>query len=322
MVGRGRLQRCDRGFDEYLRFQGSGKYWNTQNGAKTYTVNGKETPLLDGEYLPDKMHDFVLDFITRHKDQPFYVHYAMSHVHGQILRTPDSAPDSKDFYKDNVAYMDKLVGKLIAELDRLKLREKTLIVFSGDNGTAKQFAARCTAQGKPIWGCKNTMLECGALIPMIASWPGTTPAGKVSKNLVSFCDFFATFAELDGAKLPEDVTIDGKSIAPTLRSESDASLRDWIFVLLRRNWHDRDSGWKLNESGQLFDMRNSPFSEPLVSADSQDGEALAARKRLQAVLDQLNPSAGKVDPGGNSAKQIRKKKSRKAPAGPGQRECK
>ncbi len=300
------LQPGDWGFDEYLRFQGSGKYWNTQNGAKTYTVNGKETPLLDGEYLPDKMQDFVLDFIARHKDQPFYVHYAMSHVHGQILRTPDSAPGSKDFYKDNVAYMDKLVGKLIAELDRLKLREKTLVIFASDNGTAKPFAARCTVQGKPLSGCKNTMLECGALIPMIASWPGTTPAGKVSQSLVSFCDFFPTFAELAGAKLPKDVTIDGKSIAPALRGKSDASLRDWIFVLLRRNWYDRDAGWKLNESGQLFDMRNSPFSEPLVSADSPDGEALAARRRLQAVLDQLDPAAGKVDPGGNLARQIRK----------------
>jgi arylsulfatase A-like enzyme len=130
------LQPGDWGFDEYLRFQGSGKYWNTQKNAKTYTLNGKEVPLRDGEYLPDRMHSFVVDFITRHKDQPFYVYYAMSHVHGQILPTPDTAPGTKDqfkIYQDNVTYMDKLVGKLIAELDRLKLRENTLILFAGDS---------------------------------------------------------------------------------------------------------------------------------------------------------------------------------------------
>jgi len=87
------------GFDEYLRFQGSGKYWNYQRDNKTYTVNGKETPLHDGEYLPDTMHKFVVDFITRHKDQPFYLYYPMSHVHAEILPTPDTAPGTTGKFK-------------------------------------------------------------------------------------------------------------------------------------------------------------------------------------------------------------------------------
>ena len=291
------LQPSDWGFDEYLRFVGSGKYWNTQPGARTYTVNGKVTPLLAGEYLPDKMQDFAVDFIRRHKDQPFYLYYPMSHVHAQILPTPDSAPGSKDLYKDNVEYMDKLVGKLIAELDRLKLREKTLVVFASDNGTTKKEAPHCTIHGKPLSGCKATMLEGGALVPMIVSWPGTTPSGQVSESLISFCDFFPTLAEVAGAPLPQGVTIDGMPFTPMLRGTSANSLRDWIFVLLDRRWYDRELDWKLNETGMLFDMKNAPFAEPLVSGTSQDSEALAARKRLQTVLDQLNPAAGKVDPG-------------------------
>ena len=161
------LQPSDWGFDEYLRFKGSGDYWNTQERAKVYTVNGKPTPLLDGEYLPDKMHTFVVDFINRHKEEPFFVYYSMSHVHTDILRTPDSAPDTKDFYYDNVAYMDKLVGKLVAELDRLKLRENTLIVFAGDNGTATPYAARSTVNGKALSGHKGQMLECGPWFPAV-----------------------------------------------------------------------------------------------------------------------------------------------------------
>jgi arylsulfatase A len=307
------LQPGDWGFDEYLRFNGSGKYWNTQPGAKNYMVNGRRTPLRDGEYLPDKMHEFVMDFITRHKDQPFYVYYAMSHVHLQILPTPDSAPDSKDLYKDNIVYMDKLVGKLLAGLDRLKLRDNTLIVFAGDNGTATPFYLRSTVHGKNLSGHKGTMEECGALVPCIVSWPGKTPADKVSASLINICDFFPTFAAVGGAKLPAGVTIDGRDFAPQLRGESQPWPRDWIFVELGRRWFDRDFDWKLNQASNLFDMRNAPFAEPLVPANTQDAAAIAARKRLQAVLDELNPGGGKLDPGKGSGRLAgANKKRRKA----------
>ena len=206
------LQPDDWGFDEYLRFQGSGKYWKFQQNADTYTVNGKETPLLDGEYLPDKMHDFVVSFVNRHKDEPFFLYYAMSHVHNEILPTPDSAPDSKDLYFDNVAYMDKLVGKLVAELDRLRLRDNTLVIFAGDNGTAPPYAPRSTVHGKALSGHKGTMLECGALVPCCASWPAATPADKVTPNLIDLSDFLPTLAEIAGAKLTAGLTIDGKSL--------------------------------------------------------------------------------------------------------------
>ena len=296
------LEPSDWGFHEYLRFQGSGQYWNTQPKAKSYTVNGNEVPLRHGEYLPDKMHEFVVSFINRHQNEPFYLHYAMSHVHGQILRTPDSAPNSKNFYADNVVYMDKLVGKLVTELERLKLRENTLIVFAGDNGTAPGAAARSTIHGKALSGCKGTMLECGALVPCIASWPAQTPAGKVAPNLIDFSDFFPTFSELAGANMPAGVTIDGKSIAPQLRGQLISWPREWIFVELGRHWYDREASWKLNQSNELFDMRDAPFQEPLVTAGQESPEAAAARQRLQTVLNQLNPAGGIVAKGDGSGK--------------------
>ncbi len=318
------LQPSDWGFDEYLRFQGSGKYWNTQTNKltsaminKTYTVNGQETPLLDGEYLPDKMHNFVVDFITRHKKEPFYVYYAMSQIHTDILRTPDSAPDSKDLFKDNVIYMDKLVGKLVAELDRLKLRKKTLIIFAGDNGTVPGETPRSTVHGKLLSGNKGTMLECGSLVPMIANWPGTTPAGKVSHDLMDFSDYFPTLAELAGAKLPKGVTIDGHSILPQLRGRAGRP-RDWIFIELGRQWYVRDASWKLNHLGELYDMSGAPFKETLVATNTTEAAAVAARPRLQAKLDELNPAGGIVDPGdgsGRHAKNVKKeKKAKKAGA--------
>jgi arylsulfatase A len=296
------------GFDDCLGFKGSGIYWVTKDKAPAYDENGTRKVLRENEYMPDLMHRHLVDFITKHRDDPFYVYYSMSHVHGEIVRTPDSAPGSKDLYADNIAYMDKLVGKLVDELERLNLREKTLIVFIGDNGTASKPADRSTIGGRRISGQKGTMLEGGALVPMIANWPGVTPAGKVSDDLIDSTDFFPTFAELAGARLPEK-TIDGRSFAPQLRGEKGQP-RDWIFIELARMWYVREAGWKLNQAKELFDMSEAPFKERLVPADSTDPAAIAARGRLQAALDRLNPAGGILDDGDGTGRHANKKKKK------------
>jgi arylsulfatase A len=299
----------DWGFDEYLRFQGNGKYWREQ--ASSYTVNGKQVELPEGRYLPDAMHEYLIEFITRHRDRPFYAYYPMSHIHGPILQTPDSSPGS-DHYADNIAYMDKLVGKLVDELERLKLRQNTLVVFTGDNGTAGGHAD-ATVKGRRLSGQKASMLEGGSRVPLIASWPSATPAGKVCQDLIDFSDFFPTFAELAGAKLPEGVTIDGHSFAAQLQGRQGAP-REWVYVELQGQWYARTARWKLNNAGELFDMSEAPFVEKPAPAGTTDAEAMAARTRLQAVLDQLNPAAGKQ----SAARPPRAKKqagAKKAAAG-------
>jgi seryl-tRNA synthetase len=92
--------------------------------------------------------------------------------------------------------------------------------------------------------------------------------------------------------VPGNVAYDGRSFAPQLRGEKGKP-REWIFVQLGRNWYVRGDGWKLNQAGELFDMKDSPFVEKLMPADAKDEAAVAARKRLQAVLNKLNPAGGK-----------------------------
>jgi arylsulfatase A len=307
------LQPSDFGFDEYFRFQGSGVYWTEPERKITYTVSGRTKNLKEKEYIPDLMHEFLVNFITRHKDEPFFVYYPMSHVHRNVpqrgmMRTPDSAADSKDLFGDNIAYMDNLVGKLVDELERLKLRDKTLLLFVGDNGTAGTEAAGSTVRGRGISGHKGDLLEGGSLVPMIANWPGAVPAGRTSASLLDFSDFLPTVAEFAGAPLPAGVMIDGQSFAPELRGQTGKP-RDWIFVELGKHWYAREAKWKLNDQGELFDMSGAPFEERLARADAA-GEALAARQRLQAVLDRLNPAAGKVDDGDGSGRHAKKKKKR------------
>ena len=312
-----RLEPSDWGFDEYLRFQGSGKYWSDQ--GPDYTLNGKVTPLGD-RYLPDVMHEFLVDFMTRHKDQPFYIHYAMSHMHAPIKRTPDSKPgraDEKAAYGDDNAYMDKLVGQLVDALEKLKLREKTLLVFVGDNGTAHQGAPMATVDGKPISGLKGTMLEGGSRVPLIVNWPGATPAGKVVKDLTDFTDFLPTFAELAEAKLP-DVKIDGHSFAAQIKGQPGKP-REWVYVQLAGARYVRDARWKLTGTGEMFDLKEAPFKELPVAADAADPSAKSGRERLQAVLDDLKSqdTVTRETPAREKKKMTReeRRKKKKAKAG-------
>jgi arylsulfatase A len=296
------------GFDEYLVFRASGKYWADQaKNAKGYTVDGKAVDLPQDKYLPDVMHQFVADFIARHKSQPFFVYYPMAHIHAPILRTPDSKPgaDKDRLYADNVEYMDKLVGKLVDELDRQKLRKRTLVLFTGDNGTAQFGVQRATVNGRPISGQKGTMLEGGSRVPLVASWPGVTPAAHVNHDLIDFSDFFATFAELAGARLPEDVTLDSHSFAAQIKGEK-GSPREWVYVELNGRSYVRDSRFKLTGGGGLFDLAEAPFKEIPVAKDATDPAAIAARKRLQAVLDQHKAAPGQDD----AKKAIKKEKKR------------
>ena len=296
----------DWGFDEYTTDPtASGWYWQT-----THLQNGREVKVPDGTYAPDVIQNFTVDFIRRHKDQPFFFYYARHLVHKPTLHTPDSpsgAPDGEERYDDNIAYMDKQVGALMAELEKLGLREKTLVCFAGDNGTAAGYPT--PVRGRMINGWKGSMLEGGSRVPFIASWPGTIPAGQVSPNIISFADPHATFLELAEAKPPAGAKFDGRSFAPQLRGQAGTP-RPWAYVQLGRNWFVREPGWKMNQAGELFDMSDAPFVEKPVPASADTATSKAARQRLTAVLAELNPAGGKTDAGGGGAQKAAKKKKR------------
>lgn len=302
----------DFGFDDYLTFAGSGDYWSTEKKkSENYIENGVNKILDAQTYMPDLMHDHLVDFITTNKDKPFFLYYSMVHVHALIQRTPDSKPGS-DLYEDNTAYMDKLVGKLLKTLDDLKLRKNTLIVFMGDNGTASQYADRGTIGGKALSGKKGTMLECGSLVPTIANWPGVIDGGKTSDLLIDSTDLLPTFADLAGAKLPNNRVIDGHSFLPQLLGKKGNS-REWIFIELGNKWYVRDTKWKLNREDELFDMSNSPFEEKLVTNYSDNKEASEAFHRLKATLNTLSPEKGIIDNADGSGRHgsnVNKKKNK------------
>ena len=302
----------DFGFDDYITFQGSGDYWATEKKkSENYIENGVNKKLDTVTYMPDLMHKHLVDFITTNKEKPFFLYYSMVHVHSLIQRTPDSKPGS-DLYSDNIAYMDKLVGKLLSTLDDLKLRKNTLVVFMGDNGTASIYSERGSIGGKALSGKKGSMLECGSLVPTIANWPGIIEAGKVNDLLIDSSDILPTFADLAEAKLPTKNVIDGRSFLPQLLGKK-GNPREWIFIELGNKWYVREAKWKLNREGELFDMSNAPFEEKLVTNYAENKEASAAYSRLQIALKSLSPEKGildNADGSGRHASNVNKKKDK------------
>ena len=310
----------DWGFDEYITDPtASGWFWKN-----SYTKNGQEVTTEKEVYYPDVASDFALDFIRRHKDQPFYFYLSEHLIHGPILRTPDSKEGAtpQQLYDDNLKYLDKTVGKVVAELDKLGLRENTVILFSADNGTSRvgytaehdPNKSTGTIGGHHVHGQKGSLTEGGSRVALVANWKETLPGGLVRNDLIDFTDLLPTFAELAGAKLPSGVKFDGQSFAPQLRGEAGAP-REWIFVQLGAGWYARNDGWKLNQSGELFSMKDAPFVEAPVPADSTDPAAQAARKQLQSVLAELNPAGGKtVGADDGKAKPKKRANRKKKPA--------
>ena len=290
---------ADWGYDEYLTDpNATGYYWET-----SYVKNGRNVELGKKVYMPDVVQEFAVDFIRRHRDQPFFFYYATHLVHDPMLPTPDSSPKTKDkrlLFEDNIVYMDKHLGQLVEELERLKIRDRTVVLFAGDNGTAH---GPRTLNGRELSGekvnggvlYKGTLSEGGSRVPLVVNWPGTAPADAVYPDLVDFSDFFATFAELAGAKPPSGVTLDSHSFAQRLLGRPGQP-REWIFVQLAGHWYVRNNAWKLTDDGRLLDVIDAPFAEKVIAVDTQDPQALAARRRLQAVLGQLNPAGGKTEP--------------------------
>lgn len=278
------------GFDEHRMWtwmymaQQRSRYWDP-----FIWENGKLRADTKGKYGPDLFCDFAVDFIRRHQDKPFFFYYPMALVHDPFVPTPDSKmPAEKDpnlRFADMVAYMDKLVGRIVGTLDELKLRENTLILFTGDNGTPRQIISK--RGDVVIPGGKGTMTEAGTHVPLIASWKGTTPAGKVVNDLIDFSDMLPTLCALTGAEPPQGVLLDGVSFAPQLRGQAGKP-REWVFSQLGKQRCVRDLRWKLHGDGRLYDM-DQDFFEKNDLAASQDAAAIAARKRLQPVLDQLKP---------------------------------
>jgi arylsulfatase A len=313
------------GFDEYCLWQHLRRPSRYPNPG--LEINGVEKDFTNGEYGPDIVNDYAIDFITRHKDRPFFLYYPMILTHGPYMATPDSrdwnpkqmgetADKSPEHFADMVKYMDKLIGKLDAALDKLGIRENTLLLFFGDNGTGA--GTRSMMGDRVVIGGKGQTTEAGMRVPLIASWPGAIARGKVCDDLVDSTDFLPTVCAAAGIALPADFLTDGRSFLPQLKGESGQP-RPWIYCWYSPRGENLrelafNQRFKLYRGGQFFDLARDPEEMNPLSVSSLSGEAAQAAKTLQAALDQYNSarpaSLPKREIGEAKAKKAKKGKAR------------
>jgi len=279
------------GFDDYCLWHLKGRqqrYWQPR-----ITANGKELADAKDKYGPDVITGHITDFITKNKSKPFFVYYPMCLPHYPFCATPDSKGEKSEkkqgvqFFDDMVAYIDKLAGRIVKKLDDLKLREKTLIMFTSDNGADGRIRSRLG--NRTIKGGKGSTTEAGMHVPFVVNWKGTVPGGKVCDDLVDFSDFLPTIAEAGGAQVPKDRIIDGRSFSPQLKG-GKGKPREWIYCYYKGKGKGKikifsmDKQWKLYADGRMYDVKNDPREKSPVQGDGANRQIKA---RLQKVIDSM-----------------------------------
>lgn len=285
------------GFDEYCLWQHTRRPPRYVNAG--LEINGVEKDFTKGEYGPDIVNDYAIDFVTRHKDRSFFLYYPLMLTHGPYMATPDSqdwdpkltgetGDKSPEHFRDMVQYMDKLIGKLLAALDNAKVRDNTLVLFLGDNGTGA--GTRSLMGDRVVIGAKGSTNEFGMRVPLIASWPGHIARGKASHDLVDSTDFLPTICDAAGIALPKDFVADGRSFLPQLKGQAGQP-RQWIY-----SWYSPrgealrefafNHHYKLYRTGDFYDIVADPEETRAMKVAALSGQAAESANELQTALDQ------------------------------------
>ncbi len=265
--------------------------------------DGKVRSDVNERYGPDVYLDLLVDFVRRNRDNPFFAFYSMALAHDvtdDIGTPPPLGPQGHyDSYKRMVENLDERLGKLVDAIDELGIRERTLVLFTADNGTPKSYYF--TAQGndmlkQPIlmrWngvevrGGKGDLTDAGTRVPLVASWPGTLGPGQVVDDLVDFSDWLPTFVDLAGGEPPED--LDGISFADRLRG-GEESPREWAYASDAGERWVRTQRWKLYDDGRMFDMSAGREEGAPLAISGASEEAVRARSELESALRALGVS--------------------------------
>ena len=303
--GKGMLAE-DAGFDEYFLWHcGHTEDKGSRYADPVILDNGEFMEDTEGQYGPDLFTGYLLDFASRHKDEPFFIYYPMALTHGPFTPTPDSAgwagdrnKNDVDNFGDMVEYTDKLIGYILEGLEELGLSEDTMVMFIGDNGSPREVTSMLG--DRPFVGGKGETTDAGTRVPFVCEWGGRG-AGTVSDDLVDLTDFLPTIMQAARVSMPEGVVCDGRSFLPQLcGDEGDA--RDWIY-----QWHNplpgqgktryrlqewaHDQRWKLYDDGRFYDLVADDLEQTPIEERTSE-EADEAREKLEIVLDHFKKQQG------------------------------
>ncbi|MBF0198489.1 MAG: sulfatase-like hydrolase/transferase [Planctomycetes bacterium] len=302
------------GFDESCMWQQSQSRADADGNDTRYPnpileFNGVVQEFNNGEFGPDLLSDFICDFIETNKDEAFFAYYPMVLPHDPFVPTPDSAdwdPTSpgcpnkhgdKIYFADMVAYMDKMVGKVVAKVEELGLTENTLIIYTGDNGTNTSIKSEFRDINKYKGGKGNTK-DTGVHVPFIARWDGVITENSECFDLIDFSDVLPTFCEIGNISIPSHITTDGISFYPQLKGET-GNPKDLVYCWYSKfanpdkaKRFTRNKTYKLYASGNFYNIQDDLYEKSPLALESLTTEQWQTYNMLDEALN--NWEAGSI----------------------------
>ncbi|HET6878814.1 MAG TPA: sulfatase [Pirellulales bacterium] len=308
------------GFDEYFGLPYSNDMWPKHPETKAFPdlplIEGQQTIELnpDQSQLTTRYAEHAVSFIERHRDRPFFVYLAHNMPHVPLFvsdKFRDKSP--RGLFGDVIEEVDWSVGQVLKTLKRLDLDDRTLVIFTSDNGPWLSYGDHAGSAG-PLREGKGTTFDGGVREPCLMRWPGRIPAGTVCREPAMTIDLLPTLGKLAGANVPDDRVIDGLDIWPLVSGEPGAkSPHDALYFYWGGELQAVRSGrWKLhlphayrslaNGGGHggtpskyeqrqialsLFDLQADPGEDNDVSAEHPE-----VVSRLQALADRARDDLG------------------------------
>jgi len=274
-----------RGFSEFVGFIGApSSYFNYKLDFNGVVRN------IQGEYLTHQFTHAAIDFIRRHKDEPFFLHLAHYAPH-RPLEAPQEIVDTymkKGFDKSTatiyamIEIMDQGIGAVLHELDRLKIADNTIVIFTSDNGPDPLTGERFNMH---LNGSKYKVLEGGIHIPLMIRWSGTLQS-RQTDQIFHFIDMLPTLAALCNLKVPATMAsrLDGKSAA------------EWLLSGKKVDSSERALFWQWNRGVPFYShnaairMGKWKLVRPPITRDIPQGESSLKPVLYNMERDELETS--------------------------------
>lgn len=271
-----------KGFEHFFGFVShvrAHRYYPAQLARNGQWVDYPENSGKQGEsYSGDLFLNDAIQYLRAQRKQPFFLHLSLQQPHADLcvpndwkkqflLRYGDEQPFRGGYYRAEpvpkatfagmITYLDDTVGRIISELEALKIADNTLVLFSSDNGAMSEggWNRHFFNSSGPLRGGKRDLYEGGIRVPLIAWWPGTIEGGRMTAHQSAFWDFLPTACDLAGIEAPK--SCDGISYVKTLRGSEDQAQHEYFY------WEFYEQGGKQAvRMGDWKGVRLNVQSEP------------------------------------------------------------
>ncbi|MEI7729819.1 MAG: arylsulfatase [Verrucomicrobiota bacterium] len=276
------------------------------NDDQRFELPGNDGKGIGKTYAQNLIADETLKWIRAHKAEPFFLYYSITLPHAQYeiddvgkLYASQPWTMQQKSYAAMVTRLDTDVGRVLDLLKELQLDEKTLVLLAGDNGSSfppkSELGKLFEQAANGLRGYKRELYEGGLRQAAIARWPGVVPKGRVSDEPWAFWDFLPTVAELTGAKLPGNASMDGLSLVSFLKG-GPAPQREYFYWELHEGKSlqaIRFGDWKAVRNGpsspiELYDLKTDAGEKNDLAADHKDLVAKAEALMKTARTDDPN----------------------------------